>query len=86
MLHSCSPNLIVDVKTQSYYASRDIKPNEYLSIDYELTEDDLHSHFECRCGQKNCRGMIRGRKYVNMKNNKVEEKSFSKEKCSMDAK
>jgi uncharacterized protein len=56
--HCCAPNAYM--KTHyghiQFYALRDIKPGEEITIDYEIT---LHSDTKrCRCGARTCRGTI----------------------------
>src|SRR6266545_1558378 len=41
LLHSCDPNLAIDVRTMEARATREIDHGEYLSIDYAATEDVL---------------------------------------------
>jgi hypothetical protein len=62
LLHSCSPNLFLDMKKMLVYALKDIQPNEYLTMDYAQTEDFLFKQFPCSCGAENCRQWITGRK------------------------
>jgi tyrocidine synthetase-3 len=61
ILHSCDPNMACDMATQTFTAVKPIKPGEYLSMDYETTEDELFRSFMCLCGSKQCRGMIQGK-------------------------
>lgn len=61
-LHSCSPNIELDMKNLMVYAIKDIKPKEFLLMDYAQTEDVLFKQFSCNCGSENCRGWITGRK------------------------
>lgn len=61
-LHSCSPNIELDMEKLLVYAVRDIHPMEYLTMDYAQTEDVLFKQFPCGCGADNCRGWITGRK------------------------
>jgi len=61
-LHSCSPNIILDMKNLLVYATKNIKPMEYLLMDYAQTEDYLFKQFPCSCGAKNCRGWVTGSK------------------------
>lgn len=63
VLHSCDPNMSCDMSTLTYTARRDIKAGEFLTMDYETTEDELFRAFTCGCDAKNCRGEIRGRHY-----------------------
>ncbi|QOT00303.1 amino acid adenylation domain-containing protein [Brevibacterium sp. JNUCC-42] len=61
VLHSCDPNTVVDMDTQVFIAVKEIKPGNYITMDYETTEDDLFRQFECGCGAANCRKSITGR-------------------------
>jgi hypothetical protein len=59
--HSCEPNIIFDQKSLTFYAIKTIEPDQILTQDYELTEDELFSPFFCKCGSEYCRGYIAGR-------------------------
>jgi SET domain-containing protein len=59
-LHSCNPNISLDMKNLRVYAVRDIKPNDYLYMDYAETEEKLFKQFPCGCGSKQCRGWVTG--------------------------
>lgn len=61
-LHSCSPNVELDMKGLLVYAVKDIREGDYLYMDYAQTEDVLFKQFPCCCGAENCRGWITGRK------------------------
>lgn len=61
-LHSCSPNITVDMDNMKVTALKDIEAGEYLFMDYAETEDILFKQFQCRCGSSDCRGWIKGRK------------------------
>lgn len=61
ILHSCDPNAYVDMETQIFKAKRAIKAGEFITMDYESTEDELFRSFYCQCGSYNCRGYIAGR-------------------------
>lgn len=61
-LHSCSPNVELDMKSMLVHAVRDIHSGDYLYMDYAQTEDVLYRQFPCSCGSENCRGWITGRK------------------------
>ncbi len=56
--HSCEPNVKEDDGVG--YATRDIKPGEELTIDYNLGVVD--EPFLCNCASKNCIGIIVGTK------------------------
>ena len=56
--HSCQPNSFMKILYGhiQFYALRDIRPGEEITIDYEYT---LHSDKKkCYCGAPNCRGTI----------------------------
>jgi len=59
-LHSCGPNISLDMKNMTVTALKDIKPNTYLYMDYRQTERILYKHFQCSCGSRRCRGWIVG--------------------------
>ena len=68
--HSCDPNCDIEVFPTNYairlVANRDIFPGDAVTIDYEMTEEDLVAQggaFECACGAMNCRGRVIGWKY-----------------------
>ena len=59
-LHSCSPNIYLDMKNLLIYAVKDIEAETYLFMDYAQTEDVLYKQFACCCGSPECRGWITG--------------------------
>lgn len=61
VLHSCDPNMSADMSTLTFTATRNIAVGEYLTMDYDTTEDVLFRPFECHCGAENCRGIISGK-------------------------
>lgn len=64
--HSCDPNCgIVD----DFYliARRDISKDEQLMYDYSTTMDDGYT-MECRCGSRNCRGVVEDFKRIGLEN------------------
>lgn len=61
-LHSCSPNVHLDMPARKVVAVRDIRAGEHLLMDYAQTEDVLYKQFPCSCGSVQCRGWITGRK------------------------
>lgn len=61
-LHSCAPNISLDMKNMTVTALQDIPANSYLYMDYAETEDHLFKQFPCSCGSENCRGWIGGKK------------------------
>ena len=56
--HSCSPNCHYEIFENriSIFASRDIIPEEELTIDYDYDADGELVH--CLCGTDDCRGYI----------------------------
>lgn len=57
--HSCEPNIGVQGQIV-FVAMRDIEPGEELTHDWATTDDDDYE-LKCRCGSKNCRGVITGK-------------------------
>ncbi|HPH01807.1 MAG TPA: SET domain-containing protein-lysine N-methyltransferase [Spirochaetota bacterium] len=64
VLHSCSPNTSCDMATRTFTAVKDIAPGDFITMDYETTEDVLFRPFHCACGAPECRGLIRGKKFL----------------------
>lgn len=62
LLHSCSPNIYLDMTEFEIWALRDIEAGQPLTMDYATTEDILFKQFPCLCGTPNCRYWITGRK------------------------
>lgn len=62
--HSCNPNLKVIAKKSActLEAIKDISAGEALTFDYDTTEWDMASPFDCGCGAASCRGQISGYK------------------------
>lgn len=60
LLHSCDPNLVINLEHLDVRALKDISSGEYLTIDYTTTEDTVTFQFACNCGASNCRGWVMG--------------------------
>ncbi len=60
-LHSCSPNVFLDMENMVVLALEDIEAGSYITMDYAQTEDFLFKQFPCGCGSMACRGWIHGR-------------------------
>lgn len=60
LLHSCSPNISVDMENMTVTALEDIPANSFLYMDYAQTEEVLYKQFQCGCGTEACRGWITG--------------------------
>ncbi len=61
-LHSCDPNIFLDMEKLLVYAVKPICKNDLLMMDYTQTEDYLFKQFACSCGAENCRKWICGKK------------------------
>ena len=61
-LHSCSPNISLNMEDLTVTALQNIPVNSFLYMDYAETEDVLFRQFPCSCGATSCRGWITGRK------------------------
>jgi SET domain-containing protein len=61
-LHSCSPNISLNMDELTVTAVKDIPAQSFLYMDYAETEDVLFKQFPCSCGAATCRGWITGRK------------------------
>ncbi|MCW8899993.1 MAG: SET domain-containing protein-lysine N-methyltransferase [Gammaproteobacteria bacterium] len=61
-LHSCAPNISLDMENMTVTALKAIPKNSYLYMDYAETEDILFKQFPCSCGASECRGWITGKK------------------------
>lgn len=73
VLHSCDPNMVCDMSTQTFTALRQIRTFELLTMDYETTEEYLFRGFWCECGSPSCKGWIEGGKYREDVNNGIIE-------------
>jgi uncharacterized protein len=57
--HSCDPNLWM-VGAVTEVARKHIARDEELTVDYAVMSDDPEWRRVCRCGAKNCRGVVTG--------------------------
>lgn len=62
LLHSCDPNVFLDMDRFELWAMKDILPGQALTMDYASTEDFLFKQFPCLCGAPSCRKWITGRR------------------------
>lgn len=60
--HSCQPN--TRLVGRKMVATRAIAPGDTVTFDYETTEWDMASPFDCRCGAAGCRRHIRGYRHL----------------------
>ena len=56
--HSCEPN--AKFEDRNLVAIREIKATEQITFDYNTTEYDLATPFECHCRSESCCGVVRG--------------------------
>lgn len=61
--HSCNPN--VYLHNFCYVAKKNIKKGEEITTDYRK-ESEYGFKMKCRCGSKNCRGIIKVEKIKNL--------------------
>lgn len=59
--HSCNPNAGIKNKVK-LVAVRNIKKDEEIAIDYDTIEYEWK--MKCKCGNKNCRKIIKGWKFL----------------------
>jgi hypothetical protein len=76
VLHECAPNMSCDMESLTFTARRAIAAGEYLTMDYESTEDELYRSFFCGCGSAECRGYIRGRQVTQQISQSIEVESI----------
>lgn len=68
VLHKCNPNCYVSMNKRCFIARRDIKAGDFITMNYNQTEDFLYQDFNCACVNGSCRGkftegtLIQGRK------------------------
>ncbi len=69
ILHRCDANCDVDMATRTFTARLPIAPGDWVTMNYEQTEDELFRPFTCVCGPVKCEGFtaerqIRGRRFL----------------------
>lgn len=60
--HHCEPSAWIHERV--LVALRDIAPGEGVTFDYNTTEWDMASPFDCHCGSAHCVGRVRGAKHL----------------------
>lgn len=58
--HSCNPNC--GDRGNKFYAMKNIKKGQEITVDYDTFEWDWI--MKCKCGEENCRKVIRGFKFL----------------------
>ncbi len=61
ILHRCDANCDVDMDRRIFIARRAIQSGEWVTMNYEQTEDRLFRAFVCVCGEAKCEGYEQGR-------------------------
>jgi len=56
--HSCNPNCGINARLE-LFSLREIQKDEELRWDYSTSMLERHWIMECRCGEKNCREVVR---------------------------
>ena len=65
--HSCEPNCFFDTTHRQLVALRAIAEGDEFTFFYPSAEWDMDQAFQCRCGEENCIGLIKGAKYLDEK-------------------
>lgn len=53
--HSCKPTAKVDRQMYAFLSVRDIEPNEEITFNYNINEEEMAAPFTCECcGKKIC--------------------------------
>lgn len=60
--HHCEPSAWIHDRV--LLALRDIAPGDGVTFDYNTTEWDMASPFDCHCGSAQCVGRVRGAKHL----------------------
>jgi SET domain-containing protein len=63
--HACVPNCAIDFETWELVSRSPIRVGEEMTFNYNSTEWEISSPFNCRCGSPNCGQVIRGFRYLN---------------------
>jgi hypothetical protein len=61
--HHCEPTTIIR-GDRRVIAVRDIAEGEGVTFDYNTTEYDMASPFQCNCGSARCVGLVRGARHL----------------------
>lgn len=63
--HSCEPNCIINWETLNLISLKNIRSNEELTYNYNISEYDIHHlhknfSFKCKCKSKECINLVEG--------------------------
>jgi hypothetical protein len=62
--HACIPNCIIDFGTWELVSRWPIRAGEEITFNYNSTEWEISSPFNCACGSPSCGQVIRGFRYL----------------------
>jgi hypothetical protein len=62
--HACIPNCTIDFDTWELVSRSPIRAGEEITFNYNTTEWEISSPFNCACGSQNCGHVIRGFRYL----------------------
>ncbi len=62
--HACMPNCTIDFETWELVSCSPIRVGEEITFNYNSTEWEITSPFNCACGSPNCGQVIRGFRYL----------------------
>jgi uncharacterized protein len=74
--HSCNPNTGFKGKA-TLVAMKNIKKGEELTLDYAMLDDSKKSIIKCKCHSPNCRKLITGKDWKNLRLQKKYKGYFS---------
>lgn len=69
--HSCSPNSFIDTETSALIALKNIAAGDEICFNYNTTEYEMASPFQCKCVSEKCYGEIKGFKYLSEQDQKM---------------
>lgn len=61
--HSCKPNSSIKGKV-TFIANKNIKKGEEVTFDYSASEADIFFKFDCNCGNKECRKVVKSIQFL----------------------
>ena len=62
--HACVPNCTIDFETWELVSRSPIRVGEEVNFNYNSTEWEISSPFDCACGSLKCGQLIRGFRYL----------------------
>ena len=62
--HACSPSVRIDTDRMLVVAARAIAAGDELTFFYPSTEWEMACPFVCRCGERDCIGLVAGARFL----------------------